>query len=132
MKLLPPIALGALCFSLTACSSNRPALKTSLAQRGSTQHPLFVGTSVDGDTVVAATHYDAVNGLAVTADEIGLATNDGMTCIREMPTGTHVPMWICRFDKDRAARREQLRNALDKPLTKTQMQSGPSCTNRAF
>jgi hypothetical protein len=127
MKLLRSIAFVVSFFSLLACSSNRAALKTSLAQRGTTQHPLFVGTSIDGDTVVAATHYDAV-----TANDIGLATNDGMTCMREMPTGTHVPMWICRFDKDREAKREEVRNMLDKPLSKTQMQSGPSCTNRAF
>ena len=132
MKLVQSIAFAALCLSIAACASKRPALKANLAQRGTAQHPLFVGTSIDGDTVVAARHYDAMNGLAVTADEVGVSSNDAMTCMREMPTGTHVPMWICRFDKDRAAQREEVRNMLDKPLSKTQMQSGPSCTNRSF
>ena len=125
-------ASTALCLAFAACSSNRAALNPKLTPHGSAQRPLFVGTSTNGDTVVAATYYDAVTGLAVTADHLGLKANEAMTCTREMPTGTHVPGWYCRYDKEMAARREAVQNMLDKPATKTNGQSGPTCTNRAF
>lgn len=108
------VLLGALLSSL-ACYSNNAAVKAKLVQKGEASHPLYVGTSADGELVVAATHYDAMSGLAVTADEVGQKIKEGMTCRREMLTGTHVPAWFCRYNKDVAAEREATQDWLDKP-----------------
>jgi hypothetical protein len=81
---------------------------------------LYLGHSTQGDIVIAATHYDAMSGLATTADELGLAVNDdakdkNMMCARETPTGTHVPRWICRYQADIARERVLTRDWLDQP-----------------
>jgi hypothetical protein len=39
---------------------------------GERHPPLFIGHSNDGEVVVAATHLDAMNGLAVSASDIGV------------------------------------------------------------
>ena len=48
---------------------------------------LFMGHSTTGDLVVSATHYDAMVGLATTADELGLPMRKGssgqMLCQRD-------------------------------------------------
>jgi hypothetical protein len=109
------VALIGAVLACAACYSNNAAVKAKLNPKGDVDHPLYVGTSTNGEVVVAATHYDAVNGLAVTADEVGQRTKEGMTCIKEMPTGTHVPLWTCRFNKDVEAERAATRDWLDKP-----------------
>jgi hypothetical protein len=81
---------------------------------------LFVGHSTNGDVVIAATHYGAMSGLATTADELGLKANEKdndskMLCQREMPTGTHVPRWVCRYQGDVARERQLTRDWLDQP-----------------
>ena len=80
---------------------------------------LFVGHSTNGDIVVASTHYGAMAGLATTAEELGIPGSkdkDGqMLCSREMPTGTHVPRWICRYQDDVRRERELTRDWLDVP-----------------
>ena len=108
------VLVGALLSSL-ACYSNNAAVKAKLTQHGEENHPLYVGTSENGDLVVAATHYDAMSGLAVTADEVGEKTKEGMTCRREMLTGTHVPAWYCRYNKDVAQEAAATQDWLDKP-----------------
>jgi hypothetical protein len=85
---------------LLACShaSNGPQLSRKGGDRG-----LFVGHTTNGTVVVAAKHYDAMNGMAVLADDIeGTNVDDGSTllCRREMVTGSHYPQWICRQKED--------------------------------
>lgn len=62
---------------------------------------LFVGHSDSGDMVVSATHADAMRGLAVPASQLGIhnaADPDGaVLCRREVPTGTHLGFWSCRY-----------------------------------
>lgn len=106
--------LGAM-FAVLGCYSNNAAVKAKLVPHGDIDHPLYVGHSIDGQIVVAATHYDAMHGLAVTADEVGERTKEGMICAREMPTGTHVPAWFCRYSKDMDMERAATRDWLDKP-----------------
>ena len=85
----------------------------------SSQSPLYVGHSQTGEVVLAASHYDAMTGLATTDQDLGLAARkagDGeMLCSREMLTGTHVPRWTCRYARDMVATRQQARDWLDKP-----------------
>jgi hypothetical protein len=79
------------------------------------EHRLFVGHGLHGEVVVAASHYDAMNGLAVAESELGLSSgrDDKMLfCLREVPTGTHVPRWICRYQNAVALEREQTRNQM--------------------
>jgi hypothetical protein len=78
---------------------------------------MIFGHSQDGTVVVAATHYQAMTGLAVTESELGLeARNDGtspdMVCERTMLTGTHVPRWYCRYSEEVA--RERLRTQIER------------------
>ncbi len=108
------VALGAL-FASLGCYSNNAAVKAKLAQHGDPDHPLYVGHSDKGEIVVAATHYDAMSGLAVTADEVGQKTKEGMICRREMLTGTHVPAWFCRFNKDVEEEARATQDWMDKP-----------------
>ena len=81
--------------------------------------PLYVGRSQDGEAVLAASHYHAMTGLATTDQDLGLAARkagDGeMLCLREMPTGTHVPRWTCRYARDMEQTRQQVRDWLDRP-----------------
>jgi hypothetical protein len=71
---------------------------------------LFVGHSDTGQVVLAASHYEAMGGMAVQDTDLGLPasknTSGKMLCDREMLTGTHVPRWVCRYqdevDKNRA------------------------------
>jgi hypothetical protein len=121
-----------LCLATVGCASTRAAESMHLTPRGDMQHPLYVGTSTSGDVVVAATYYDAVSGLAVAASDLGLKNEERMTCTRETRTGTHMPAWYCRYDKDLALQRQIVRNMFDRPMTKTNGQSGPGCTNRLF
>jgi hypothetical protein len=102
----------ALCVVLVAgcASTSRTVQNDDLA--GSARSPgLYIGHSTNGDVVVAASHYDAMAGLATTSDELGLPArkgsgNEEMKCQREVLTGTHVPQWICRYDKDMRLTRE--------------------------
>src|SRR2546423_15360576 len=37
-------------------------------------HPVFVGHGSDGELVMASTHYDSMNGLAVATQQLGVTT----------------------------------------------------------
>jgi len=80
---------------------------------------LYLGRSVQGDVVVAATHYEAMTGLATTDEELGLRARKGsdgqMRCQREMPTGTHVPLWTCRYVAESDDMRRQTQDWLNRP-----------------
>jgi hypothetical protein len=81
--------------------------------------PLYVGRSQTGEAVLAASHYDAMTGLATTDQDLGLEARkagDGeMLCAREMPTGTHVPRWTCRYMRDIEQTRQNAQDWLNRP-----------------
>jgi hypothetical protein len=89
---------------------------------------VFVGHSETGEVVIAASHYDAMNGVAVADVDLGLAPNKsgsgGMLCRREVPTGSHVPHWFCRYTEDMAAERQFTLNMLQQPMLSPNVQSG--------
>ncbi len=103
-------------FIVAGCAGSRTSEMNSLTKSGG---GLYVGHSTEGDVVVAANHYDAMAGLATTEADLGLTprkdTDGQMLCAREMPTGSHVPRWICRYQDDVNAERQATRNWLDQP-----------------
>jgi len=110
--------LGLLVF-LSACAAHRYGNSGKLLLTEKSPG-LFVGHSQDGDVVIAASHYDAMNGLAVVDTDLGLPSRkDGsgaMICRREMPTGTHVPHWFCRYTEDMEHERQLTLNTLQQPV----------------
>ena len=102
---------------LAGCAAHRNSVSPAALQENSSG--LFVGHSEDGQVVVAATHYDAMNGLAVVESDIGVAgrkdTDGALVCRREMPTGTHFPHWACRYVSDLAHERQLVLNSLQQP-----------------
>lgn len=78
-----------------------------------------VGTSDKGKTVLAATHYDAMNGQAVAEDELGVQCADkSMECKRETLVGSHFPEWVCRCKAESDADRARTRDLYEQ-MTKT-------------
>ena len=117
----------AFCVVLVAgCASTSRNVQTVQKEElaGSARSNLFVGHSTNGDIVVAANHYDAMGGLATTAEELGMPARKGsngqMLCQREMLTGTHVPQWICRYEEDVQATRQATMDWLQQPHTSIQ------------
>lgn len=97
---MPRAALLGILLPLFACMHSKP--NPALSRKGG-DRAFFVGHTPSGELVVAAHHYDAMNGLAVTADEIdATSTEDGtqLLCRREVITGSHYPEWICRYKDD--------------------------------
>lgn len=106
-----------ICVAL-GCASNRAA--TPLRLKGEPGQPLYVGHSDTGEVVVAANHFDAMRGLAVSSSDVGGSGDALLVCSREVLTGTHLPHWICRHpkevDEDRASSQRYLlqpRNCVD-------------------
>lgn len=68
------------------------------AKRGD-DHPVYVAKTADGQLVMASSHHDAMNGLAMGSTEVGVkGRNDAlMICKRVMLTGSHMPEWTCRY-----------------------------------
>src|SRR3954462_4355979 len=96
----PSRPAGDPCIVPVACTHTN---KSNALQRKGGDRALFVGHTPDGQMVVAAHHYDAMNGLAITSDEIDAAsTEDGtqLACRREVVTGSHYPQWFCRYKED--------------------------------
>jgi len=114
---------------LAACAANRRTAPSPVILQEKSPG-LFVGHSEDGEMVVAATHYDAMNGLAVLDTDLGLsARNDGsgeMRCRREVPTGSHVPHWVCMYVEDIAHERQLTLNALQQPALAPSIPGGTS------
>jgi hypothetical protein len=94
------ILLGLALLAIAACAA--PG-KSAVVDERSAQaaHPLFVGHGSDGETVMASTHYDSINGLSVASQDVGVTAGkddrDEFVCKRETLTGTHMPQWICRY-----------------------------------
>jgi hypothetical protein len=123
-------ALLGILLPLFACVHTN--LNPALSRKGGDQ-PLFVGHTPDGELVVAAHHYDAMNGLAVTSDEIGAtSTEDGseLLCRREVITGSHYPQWFCRYKDEQervsTADRQKARAFLEESRNNT----CDDCSNR--
>jgi hypothetical protein len=115
-------ALPGILFLLAACAGPQRFVQPGpliLSERDNSPR-LFVGHSQSGDIVVAASHYDAMAGLATTDTDLGLAPRSGnrsgrMLCAREMPTGSHVPRWFCRYQDDIEQARLETQNTLVAP-----------------
>ena len=99
--------------ALAACAANHKEVQ--LAERGDKAHPHYVGRSDSGDVVLSASHYQAMSGMAVAAPDVGGEGQDPLFCAREMPTGTHVPKWVCRYPKQVDQGRIETQNALIQP-----------------
>ena len=112
---------------LSACAAHRSSGSTLVLREKSPG--LFVGHSEDGEVVIASTHYDAMNGLAVIDSDLGIDSRRGgdgaMVCKREMPTGTHVPHWMCRYVDDLAHERQLVLNTLQQPALSPSISQGP-------
>jgi hypothetical protein len=58
-----------------------------------------------------------MNGLAVAETDLGLPSggeaDDQLFCLREVPTGSHVPHWVCRYKAALDAEREFTRNKME-------------------
>jgi hypothetical protein len=96
-----------------------PQRKAQLDSMSPSGTGLLVGHSTEGEVVLAANHYDAMTGLATTDQDLGLKARrngDGqMLCAREVPTGTHLPQWTCRYEQDIRDSRQAARDFLDQP-----------------
>jgi hypothetical protein len=108
---------------LSACAGNRAS--STAARNGTTieltekGHGLFVGHTDSGEVVVSASHYNAMNGLAVLDTDLGVPAKDSngmMLCQREMRTGTHVPRWVCRYQSIIEQERQITQLGLDMPI----------------
>jgi hypothetical protein len=102
---------------VAGCAGSQRNAQVDTLSRSNTG--LFVGHSTQGDVVLAASHYDAMTGLATTDQDLGLSARKNgegqMLCQREMPTGTHVPRWACRYEDDIRDQRQAARDWLDRP-----------------
>jgi hypothetical protein len=113
------VALPALLCLTAGCAAHLHRGTSQLVLREKSPG-LFVGHTDDGEVVVAASHYEAMNGLAVMDTDLGLqprndVTSGAMICQREVPTGSHVPHWACRYTDDIAHERQVVLNTLQQP-----------------
>jgi hypothetical protein len=105
---------------LAGCAGTQRNAQSSPVLLAEQSPGMFVGHSQHGDVVVTSSHYDAMNGLAVASADLGLSARGGrsselMMCRREMPTGSHVHFWICRYAEDIERDRTLLQNELAAP-----------------
>jgi hypothetical protein len=114
------LALASACASTQAAAPQRAIL---LSEKG---HGLFVGHTDNGEVIVASSHYDAVRGIAVEDTDLGVpkAKSEGtLLCAREVPTGSHVPHWMCRYmnqvNSDRTMAQTMLEQTVNSPLIST-------------
>jgi hypothetical protein len=127
---MPRAVLLGILLPLFACvhSNANPKLARKGGDRG-----LFVGHTENGDLVVAAHHYDAMNGMAVTADEIdATSTEDGsqLLCRREVVTGSHYPQWLCRYKDEQERISESDRQKARSFLEEGRNNTCTDCANR--
>jgi|GraSoi2013_100cm_1033763.scaffolds.fasta_scaffold129398_2 hypothetical protein len=99
---------------LLGCANHRAVRFDALEEHGDPAHPLYVGRSDTGDVVVAASHFDAMSGLAVAAVDVGGKGQEQLLCARQMMTGTHIAKWICRYQAEIDAERLETQNYLDR------------------
>jgi hypothetical protein len=113
---------------VSGCAANRASSTRGqgieLTEKG---HGLFVGHTDNGDVVVAATHYNAMNGLAVLDTDLGVpaAQSSGMMlCQRRVVTGSHMPHWLCMYQEDLDREREHNMDDLLSPVGRVHTQQG--------
>ena len=86
---------------------------------------LVVGHSQTGELVLASSHYDAMNGLAVADSDLGLEPRQDkshdLLCSREVPTGSHLPRWTCRYQEDLDKERSLTQDTLSRVVTSAQI-----------
>lgn len=125
----PKLALLSALLSV-ACAAHTRAAATNKVVMFEKSPGMFVGHTDDGEVVVAASHYDAMNGLAVMDTDLGLEKRkdgDGaMLCRREVPTGSHVPHWMCRYVDDVERERQLTLNELQRPFLSPSTNTGGS------
>jgi hypothetical protein len=113
------LARTAALFVIIVAGCAGPQRKAQLDSMSRSGSGLLVGHSTYGEVVLAASHYEAMTGLATTDQDLGLAARrngDGqMLCSREVPTGTHLPQWTCRYEQDIRDARQAARDFLDQP-----------------
>jgi len=116
---------------LSACASSRAS--STAARNGTTieltekGHGLFVGHTDSGEVVVSASHYNAMNGLAVLDTDLGVPAKDSngmMLCQREVITGTHFPRWVCRYQSIVEQERQITQLGLDMPVAGPHVSQG--------
>jgi hypothetical protein len=101
----------------SAVADERPGQGAGTGGKSGESHPVFVGHGSDGELVMASTHYDSMNGLAVGSQQLGVTSgrDEGgdFVCKRETVTGTHMPQWICRYKKEVEEDRRSTQRMLD-------------------
>ena len=127
--MLPKTALLALFALLSACAAHKRYAGNQTLVLREKSPGLFVGHSEDGQVVIASSHYDALHGLAVEDVDLGMEKRKGgngaMICRREVPTGSHMPHWMCRYTDDVEHERQVTLNTLQQPwLSPTGGQGG--------
>jgi hypothetical protein len=115
-------AVAGLLVLLTGCAGNRyvsssaQAAPIELTEKG---NGIFVGHTDAGEVVIAASHYNAMNGLAVLDTDLGVSAKESqglMLCAREVTVGTHLPHWVCRYQKDMDRNRNETQMAMGYPM----------------
>lgn len=113
---------------VSGCAGNRASnlrgQGIELTEKG---HGLFVGHTDNGDVVVAASHYNAMNGLAVLDTDLGVpaAQSAGMMlCQRRVVTGSHMPHWLCMYQDDIDRERQRTTDDLLSPVGRVHLQQG--------
>lgn len=137
-----PRSIGLAFIVFSGCAGARSNLSATTLNSTERSPGLFMGHSQSGDVVVAATHYDAMSGLATTDADLGLPARknqDGrMLCRREVLTGTHLPRWTCRYVAEIERDRQLAQDFLDETrlnlasarlLPPISMGRGPGHTN---
>jgi hypothetical protein len=114
---------------LAGCAGAHTNLAADDAASPNRAPRLYIGHSQSGTLVVAASHYDAMSGLAVSSSDLGLAprkngSND-LTCRREVVTGSHIPRWICRYQDEEKEMRDHLKDWLDQPRLAIENRGAP-------
>jgi hypothetical protein len=115
---------------LAGCAGNRYV--NSSAQSGPIEltekgNGIFVGHTDAGEVVIAASHYNAMNGLAVLDTDLGIPAKESqglMLCAREVTVGSHLPRWICRYQQDTAHNREETQVSLALPVAGPRFNQG--------
>jgi len=127
--------LGLALLAIAACAApgknavvdERSGHAAAAGEKRDDAHPVFVGHGSDGEMVMASTHYDSMNGLAVGTQQLGVTSgrDEGgdFVCKRETVTGTHMPQWICRYKAEVEEDRIRTQRMLDN-IPKTCMGAG--------
>jgi hypothetical protein len=124
-------AVAGLLILLAGCASKNRYVSSSaqsapieLTEKG---HGIFVGHTDAGEVVIAASHYDAMNGLAILDTDLGIPAKESqglMLCSREVITGSHLPRWMCRYQKDTDRNRAETQISLGFPVAGPNLSQG--------